>query len=92
MPSNVVGHMPRLWFKVTKEALEMRVNIPKAAPSQSGRGRSKTLEVILNGREPDVEAARREAIASATREWIIPALVRRFLAERPSDRGAVGGR
>jgi hypothetical protein len=35
--------------------------------------------------EVERETIRKEAIASATREWIIPALVRRFLAERSSD-------
>jgi hypothetical protein len=42
--------------------------------------------------EAEREAIRREAVASATREWIVPALVRRFLAERSSDQGAAGGR
>jgi hypothetical protein len=62
-----------------------------------GRGEQrprKAPATVLDGRKLEVEreAIRREAIASATREWIIPALVRRFLAERSSDRGAVGGR
>lgn len=33
----------------------------------------------------DCEAARREVIATAIREWIIPTLVRRFMTERTSD-------
>jgi len=62
-----------------------------------GRGEQrprKAPAATPDGGKLDVErdAIRREAIASATREWIVPALVRRFLAERSSDRGGVGGR
>jgi hypothetical protein len=74
--------------------MKEQATMPTVPPRRREQGRRKAPAVVRDGRQVEVEreATRKEAIASATREWIIPALVRRFLAERTSDRGAVGGR
>jgi hypothetical protein len=65
--------------------------MPKFPLGRGEQGPRKAPVTVPDDRKLEVEreAIRREAIASATREWIIPALVRRFLAERSSDREAV---
>jgi hypothetical protein len=74
--------------------MKEQATIPKTHPRRGEQGLRKASASLSDGRKLEVEggATREEAITSATREWIIPALVRRFLAEQSSDRGAVGGR
>ena len=58
--------------------------MPKAYPTPREQERHKACAPVPASRESQEErdATRKEAIASAIREWIIPTLVRRFLAER----------
>jgi hypothetical protein len=74
--------------------MKEQATMPKIPPRRGEQGRRKPPAVVPDGRKLEVEreATRKDAIASATREWIIPALVRRFLAERSRAEAAVGGR
>jgi hypothetical protein len=63
--------------------MKKQVKVTTMTPSGTIQQRSKTSVAVPNGKNLDGEGetARRETIACATREWIIPALVRRFLAD-----------
>lgn len=59
------------------------VGSPTAA-NRDMRGRPETRAVTPGSNDlgDDQDTARKEMIASVVREWIVPALVRKFLAER----------
>ena len=63
--------------------MKKQFNVVNMTPSDALQQRNKTSLVVMKKMELDAEGevARREAITCATREWLIPPLVRRFLAE-----------
>jgi hypothetical protein len=69
--------------------MDEQLAVQISGPSRRTTGRTQAQVAFLRRQgQPNQQPLHREAIASATREWIIPALVRKFLADRPSSEQA----